>query len=202
MPEKPWNEHNGQVAKKILPPSATLSYALNYWEGAGQTPGNAADLGCGTGIDTLELLRNGWSVLAIDHDQRSIEILEQNILPQPSFLTTRLQSFENLSLPTLQLINASHALPFCKPRYFDNCWATICQALQPGGIFCGHFFGIHDDWSLRPAMTFHRKEDMATLFSGFDLLRIEEIEKDGPTISGMIKHWHLFTVIARALPSP
>ena len=31
-------------------------------------PGNAVELGCGAGRDTIYLIKNGWNVLAIDRE--------------------------------------------------------------------------------------------------------------------------------------
>jgi tellurite methyltransferase len=47
---------------KGRPPRPTLSRAADAFAG----PGFAVDLGCGDGRDTIELLRRGWRVLAID----------------------------------------------------------------------------------------------------------------------------------------
>ena len=38
-------------------------------------PGLAVDLGCGTGRDTVELLRRGWHVVAIDSEEEAISRL-------------------------------------------------------------------------------------------------------------------------------
>ncbi|HVU94708.1 MAG TPA: class I SAM-dependent methyltransferase [Puia sp.] len=174
-------------------PSQTLLDALMQM-GEIAAPHFANDLGCGAGPDAVELVSRGWQVLAIDKDQRFVDRLREKDVNGP--LTARVQQWENLSLPPADLVNASFSLPFCRPRYFLRCWNTIREAILPGGFFSGHFFGVHDEWSDRAAMTFHRKEDMFTLFRDFDLLRLEEIEEEG-TAAGLAKHWHLFAVVAR-----
>ena len=47
-------------------PRPLLVDALDRFESEGRT-GLAVDLGCGQGIETAELLRRGWGVVAITH---------------------------------------------------------------------------------------------------------------------------------------
>ena len=54
-------------------PRQTLLQALDSLRGSDGPPATAVDLGCGTGRDTLELLRRGWRVLAIDAEGAAIE---------------------------------------------------------------------------------------------------------------------------------
>ncbi len=59
-------------------PRETLRLALDLLESEGVSTGGerlAVDLGCGEGRDTLELLRRGWRVLAIDAEREAIERL-------------------------------------------------------------------------------------------------------------------------------
>ncbi len=59
-------------------PRETLLLALDLFEREGGAAGGerlAVDLGCGQGRDTLELLRRGWRVLAIDAEREAIERL-------------------------------------------------------------------------------------------------------------------------------
>jgi SAM-dependent methyltransferase len=187
-----WEEYYRRREGK--PPRETLLKALELFE----TPGLAVDLGCGSGIDTLELLRQGWQVVAVDSEPVALTWLKKAV---PLEWQTRLEMqqamFETVELPTCDLVNASASLPFCAPQKFDNFWARIVTALRENGRFAGHFFGDKDDWSNIPEMTFHTAEQVHTLLADFEIewLQEEEYEQDRP--NGEWKHWHLFEVVAR-----
>ena len=62
------------------PPRATLIRALDSFDRE-ERPDNAlaADLGCGSGRDTIEILRRGWPVHAVDASRDAIDgLLAQN----------------------------------------------------------------------------------------------------------------------------
>ena len=67
------------------------------------------------------------------------------------------------------------------------------------GYFVGNFFGLNDSWAeIKEQMVFLSKEQVLDLFKdSFEILEINEIEKDGKTGLGKIKHWHIFNVIAQ-----
>ena len=46
-------------------------------------------------------------------------------------------------------------------------------------------------------MVFLSKEQVINLFNEFEIIEFQEIEKDGKTALGKIKHWHLFNIIAK-----
>lgn len=46
-------------------------------------------------------------------------------------------------------------------------------------------------------MTFLKREAVEQLFNDFELIKFEEIEKDGMTALGKEKHWHIYNVIAK-----
>ena len=45
-------------------------------------------------------------------------------------------------------------------------------------------------------MIFLSKEQVLQLFDGFEIIYFQEIECDGKTGLGKMKHWHIFDVIA------
>ena len=104
---------------------------------------DAMDLGCGTGIETVAILRRGWRVFAIDAEPAGIErLLVRVSAPERERLQAQVGSIEDVELPTADLVWAGYSL-FFVPRSasrrpgrgskaaFDpagawraNCWAS------------------------------------------------------------------------------
>lgn len=202
MPDNPWPAYHRAVAGAA--PRPTLLAALDAFAavepGLGPAPGQrfAVDLGCGGGTDTVELLRRGWRVLAIDAEPHGIEfLLQRDDLDPSELLETRVARLEDTTWPVADLINASLVLPFLAPDAFERVWARIRSSLGPGGRFAGHFFGQHDDWARRPGRSHHSQAEIEALIGQLELERFEEREWDGETALGEPKHWHIFEVVAR-----
>ncbi|MFM7426304.1 MAG: class I SAM-dependent methyltransferase [Elainella sp.] len=184
------------------PPRETLLKALANFDAEPSKPRLAVDLGCGDGRDTVELLRQGWRVLAIDGEPKAFErLLSRPDLQQAQLQTqlqTQLMRFEALSLPAdVDLINASFCLTFCPPAQFPALWQTITSALKPGGRFCGHLFGDRDSWTIYPNRTHHSRSQVEALLQPFQVEWLEEEEHPGVTAIGEQKHWHIYHIVAQ-----
>ena len=195
-----WGTHYNKLKEKKFPPSATLLKALALFKSENLSTKYAIDLGCGTGIDTMELLEKGWKVTAIDNQMEALNQLQQHMYP---FFDQDLKvihnSFEFINLPAAHLINASFSLPFCHPDHFEDLWKNIENAITVGGRFAGHFFGTNDSWVTNDKMTFLNEKQVCHLFDSFSVEWMEESERDGKTIGGKEKHWHVFHVVAKKL---
>lgn len=179
------------------PPRELLVQLLNHldWEKKSKPGLTAIDLGFGAGTDTLELLKRGWTVLAIDGQRSAANFLSRRVPPRlRSSLTILVSSIEGLELPPADLVYASFSLPFCSPSQFSAVWKRICAAVRPGGHFAGQLFGGHDSWRTNRSMSFHTRDQVARLARGFGLELLRETEEEGMAFSGP-KHWHFFDLI-------
>jgi SAM-dependent methyltransferase len=187
-----WREYYDAVRGR--PPHDTLLKALDRFV----EPGLAVDLGCGEGRDTVELLRRGWRVFAVDAEAEAIERLRARV-GESDALETQVGPFEDAVWPRAELVNASFSLPFSPPNRFPEVWERIRASIAPGGRFSGQLFGERDGWAGEKDMTFQSREAAEGLFRGFELERFDEEENDGETAVGTPKHWHIFHVVGRKL---
>ncbi len=180
------------------PPRETLLKALELLQHQPVPDPFAVDLACGEGRDTLELLRRGWRVLALDGHPMAIRLLTDRVPPEHApRLTARVETFESCAWPPCRLLNCSFALPFCEPRHFDTLWSRIRAGIVPGGLFAGQLFGDRDSWAALPDRSHHRRDQLDALFDGFILEFLHEEERDDTTVEGEPKHWHVFHIVAR-----
>jgi len=181
------------------PPRETLLFALDRFDAEAAVEGRfAVDLACGGGRDTIELLRRGWRVLAIDAEPAAIEKLDaRDDLPAGVDLTGQVARFEEAEWPRCDLVNCSFALPLMAPGDFDAVWRRITGFLNPGGRISCQLYGPRDSWAGRPGMTFHDRAAIDALLEGLDVEMLREEEDDSTTVRGEDKHWHVFHIVAR-----
>lgn len=182
------------------PPRETLLFALDRFDDELDPAARrfAVDLGCGNGRDTIELLRRGWHVLAVDAEPTAIEGLRARPdLPRHGELETLVSRFEDAVLPDADLVNSSFALPLVDPRRFPDLWDGILSALRSGGRVACQLYGERDSWVGRPGMTFFTKGGVDALIEPLDVELFREEEDDSVTPRGQAKHWHIFHIVAR-----
>ena len=177
------------------PPRKMLLKALEYSAGFA---GHAVDLGCGSGIDTIALVENGWKVFAVDSVSDGFENirakLSKELLRNVEFIQG---NFEDLDIPEVDLVYSSFSIPFCIPEHFDSFWKKIVNAIRPGGRFSGNLFGEKDEWIYMNDVTFITIDRIDGLFSGFEIEYFKELYAEGPSVLTPTKLWHLFDVVAK-----
>lgn len=159
----------------------------------------AIDLGCGIGHETLELLKAGYKVTAIDSQSETFEYMKQlPLMPRyEGNLKTIVSTFEQLdfqAIPQVDLVIASFSLPFMKPQDFNRIWQQVVSKVKPGGYFIGNFFA--PDFSFfaekfRHSMTFHSKLEAVALLNGFEIVSFQEVNVPA-TKPGTMNHYYAF----------
>lgn len=210
--QRDWPKYFDAVAQS--PPRDTCLRALAVIQEQGKAPTadvsrvlHAIDIACGEGRDTRAILNSHarWHVFATDRSREGLERLSRSLSEVDQSRVTLTQSaMEELAdlVPnprSVDMINASFALPFCDPVKFPRLWKWIRETLVHGGVFAGQLFGDRDDWvSVRPQSHFSRRQ-VLQLLDGYEIVHLDEVEKDGDDAMGGMKHHHVFHIVARKL---
>lgn len=156
----------------------------------------AVDLGCGTGKDTVELLRRDWKVLAIDYSQAGVDALLQRpeATQYQDNLETRVASFSATSWSDATLVAALLSLPYGPAESFDAVWQAIRASLLPGGYFVGQLFGPNHYKGMNHIVRRTRSEVEAML-AGMEVIHLEELSLE-QTHEGETVYYNYFEIIA------
>ena len=179
------------------PPRELLRRTIGCFDEEKRSPGVAVDLGCGAGVETMELIRRGWHVHAVDSSSRGIELLE-GMLPsgaRPQF-TPHVANFETFDFPDCDLVWAGYSWPYCTRGGWQPLWQRMTAATRPGGRIAGDCFGEKHAWAGEPEIHTVKEQDLRLTLAGL-ILEAFDIE-DGvrPTGDG-ITRWHAFGIAVR-----
>ena len=160
----------------------------------------ALDLGCGAGGAALHMLEMGLKVIAVDQEPEALE-LTRSRLPEGAEAHLVKSQFQDIGFDeaSLDLVFAGFSIFFLRAWEFGPVWQRLLKSLKPGGIFAGQLLGVNDDWADR-GYVLHTKPEVESLLHPFEILYLEEVERDGETLLRQPKHWHVFHVVARKLP--
>jgi tellurite methyltransferase len=152
------------------------------------------------------LLEKGFRVTAVDAEQEAIDHLKQ-MLPPSAQVATIVSTFQDLTwsradspnaLGTFNVVIAQFALFFMSPPEFATFWTKLLNAIRPGGLLSMQLLGENDEWKDR-GYTLHTPEQVEDILEPFEVLFLDEVERDGETAVGTPKHWHVFHIVARKL---
>lgn len=184
-------------ATAVRPAKDLLRRALGLIQADTPAPGRAIDLGFGAGAGTLELLRRGWHVQAIDSAPSAAEaLLSAAPIDHRDALSIATCAFGGCVLDAADLVWAGVSLPFCDKDQWPHFWASVVAALKPGGRFAGDFFGERHAWARDADILSFTEPQVRALFAAFDIEVVVIDEGLAPTSRGT-EHWHAYGVVAR-----
>ncbi len=154
--------------------------------------GRALDLGAGWGQGSAWLAERGWAVDAVEIDPEMVDALR--LIPGVSVHEGDMADFPE---GEYQLVVGVFSLFFLPPDSLRTAWSRIEKCLQPGGIFGGQLLGPHDDWVKQEIAYGLQRAEIEELLQRFKVLEWQEVDREGKTVWGEAKHWHIHHLIAQ-----
>ena len=155
---------------------------------------NAIDLGCGSGNETVYMIKNGIKVLAIDRQLNQDFILNRLSDNEKKMISFKESSFEDVELPKTKLITAFFSIPFCNPNNFDELWTKIYNSIEDNGYFVGQLFGDRDTWNVVKSINTFSIDKVKEYLKNYNIIKLEEIEYVRESDN---KKWHFYDIIAQ-----
>ena len=155
---------------------------------------NAIDLGCGSGNETVYMVKNGIKVLAIDRQLNQDFILNRLSDSEKQLISFKESSFEDVELPKTKLLTAFFSIPFCNPNNFDELWTKIYNSIEDNGYFVGQLFGDRDAWNVVESINTFSIDKVKEYLKNYNIIKLEEIEYVRESDN---KKWHFYDIIAQ-----
>ena len=154
----------------------------------------AIDLGCGSGNETVYMIKKGIKVLAIDRQLNKDFILDRLTDDEKKLISFNESSFEDIELPKTELLTAFFSIPFCNPNDFDELWNKIYDSIGDNGYFVGQLFGDRDAWSAVNTINTFSIEQVKEYLKKYNIIKLEEVEYVRESDN---KKWHFYNIIAQ-----
>ena len=155
---------------------------------------NAIDLGCGSGNETVYMIKNGIRVLAIDKQLNKDYILNRLSKNEKELISFKESSFEDIELPKTDLITSFFSIPFCNPNNFDNLWNKIYNSIENNGFFVGQLFGDRDAWNSDSSINTFTIDEAKEYLKKYKIIKFDEVEFVRETDN---KKWHYYDIIVQ-----
>ena len=155
---------------------------------------NAIDLGCGSGNETVYMVKNGIKVLVIDRQLNQDFILNRLSDNEKKMISFKESSFEDVELPRTNLLTAFFSIPFCNPNNFDELWNKIYNSIEDDGYFVGQLFGDRDSWNVVDSINTFPIDKVKDYLKKYRIIKLEEVEYVRESDN---KKWHFYDIIAQ-----
>ena len=166
--------------------------------------GVAIDIGVGAGRDTVALLKNGWSVIGIDINDTSKMIKENLTKEEIKRFKFIFDDVTNVEFEKSDLVISFNVLSFIDKKSIKYVIEKIKNSLNKEGIVILNFFGKEDGFRNRESGLKNKNEiylydelEIKELLKDFEIIKLNEIKTDEISGDGVMKHWHIYTVIAK-----
>ncbi|MGY5763715.1 class I SAM-dependent methyltransferase [Brachybacterium sp. DNPG3] len=166
--------------------------------GGDRSAGTVIELGAGSGADSLQFARRGWTVHAYDADDTLAARLVENerMTGAVHFHHTDITAVEEF--PAASIVYSTYTLGLLGPEGLAATWPKLVSALPRGGIMAVDVFGTNDTWAERPDVAALDSAQIDAMFRGFQVIDRSVRDEDGRFLADK-KHWHVITTLARKI---
>lgn len=153
------------------------------------------DLGCGAGVETEFLARQGHHVVAVDKATESVEMTARRCQGLSVVVVRSAIEDYPVAQGRYGAIIALNSLPFVAREHVDKVLKMVEQGVQTRGFLIMKLFGPRDDWA-KEGKVISIGQPIALFQRPGQLLLYQESEKDAKPIgSNKVKHWHTINVV-------
>ena len=155
---------------------------------------DAIDLGCGSGNESVYMIKNGIKVLSVDRQLNEKYILDRLTDEEKQKTSFMECSFEDIVLPKTDLVTGFFSSPFCSPEKLDILWKKIYDSIRENGFFVGQLFGDRDAWHNVDSINTFSIDRVKAYLKSYTLIKFEEVEYVRESDN---KKWHFYDIIAQ-----
>ncbi len=123
--------------EKMIDFEKNLELRINAYQRIFSVKGTAADIGCGVGLDSIALAKNGHTVTAFDISPKMIEEVKQNALKYNIDIETHTHSFESLpknyNNKFNYVVSVGNTLAHLNSKELKRAIKKMYNLLLPGG---------------------------------------------------------------------
>ena len=155
----------------------------------------AIDIGAGSLRDSKFLSESGFKhVIALDKNFSNINNKNSDVI---ELAESDIQDYK-LEKKSFDLVVAINSLPFINKKKISSTLNEILESLKEGGVICATLFGHNDEWAKTKSdtMNFYSKSEILYILKDFDIKIFIEEEREGKTVDGNNKYWHIFRFVA------
>lgn len=150
------------------------------------------------------MIKAGWKVIAIDINDTSNIIKESLTEDEIERFTFICDSVENIEFEKCDLVISFNALSFIDKESIKSVIEKIKKSLNLNGIIILNFFGKEDDFknrqsgdNIKNTVYLYDELEIRELLKDFEIIKFDERKKDEISGDGVMKHWHIYTVLAQ-----
>ena len=175
-----YNNNSKEYIETTL--SADMSHLYNDFLNNIPQGGNILDLGCGSGRDSVEFIKRGYKITAVDGSKELANAASKIIVQQ-----VNCSKFEDLNLTeTFDGIWASASLLHVNKNNIVDVIKNVSSNLKPNGVFYMSFKYGENEYIDEKGRYFncYTEETFKEMLSQVQNLKIKTIYKSGDTLGG------------------